>query len=314
MITRVLLGTVSVVALIPASFAADIYSPAPVAAPPILVPLPSWAGFYVGVNGGYGGNNSSRWTEDVFPSSFTTTTTPYALIGGKTTIDGGFGGGQLGYNFQWGSWVAGFETDIQGSSIKGSGEATIFNPTTSATFGFPGVCGAVPANATSLTGVCSARNDINVDYFGTVRARIGYAWGGVLLYGTGGFAYGGVKSGFSYTDNNTFRPMGAPLTPQFARFTNSNTQTGWVAGAGIEYKIAPNWSLKGEYQFIDLGSATTRPSETFFGSSSVNPCATNTASISCRTARGHLSDVSFNTVRVGVNYYFNTPYEPLPLK
>jgi len=317
MITRVLLGTVSVVALIPASFAADIYSPAPVAAPPILAPLPSWAGFYVGVNGGYGGNSSLAFNEDVlFPNSTPLVNAPYSRLIGSSTIAGGFGGGQLGYNFQWGPWIAGFETDIQGSGIKGSGAETLFNPTTSATTGFPEFCGSNTTTPHSLTGVCSAKNDIGVDYFGTVRARVGYAWGGVLLYGTGGFAYGGVKTGFTYTDNNTFTTGGTALTPQFARFTNTKTQTGWVAGAGIEYKIAPNWSLKGEYQFVDLGSNSTAPFETFYGtgSSAATPCASTKFVAGCLNARGASSEVSFNTVRVGVNYYFNTPYEALPLK
>ncbi len=313
MITRVLLGTVSVVALIPASFAADIYSPAPVAAPPILAPLPSWAGFYVGVNGGYGGNSSRTFDEEVYNPLLAATTTPpypnpFSTIYGKDTIAGGFGGGQLGYNFQWGPWVAGFETDIQGSNIQGFGTQTLFNPTGGTAN--PPFCGV------SGTGVCSGRNDLNVDYFGTVRGRIGYAWGGVLLYATGGFAYGGVKTSFTYTDNSTYLTPGTTYTSQHGRVTSSNTGTGWVAGAGIEYKIAPNWSLKGEYQFIDLGSAETGLTDTFYGSGSkvATPCSDSPTTHGCYSLKGHLSDVSFNTVRVGVNYYFNTPYEPLPLK
>ena len=89
-------------------------------------------GFYLGVNGGYGGNSGLTFREDVFfpgaPSSGHRIVNPYSVVTGTDTIAGGFGGGQLGYNFQFGSWVVGAEADIQGSDIQGSGANAIFNP------------------------------------------------------------------------------------------------------------------------------------------------------------------------------------------
>ena len=95
---------------------------------------PSWAGFYLGVNGGYGGNSGLGFREDVFlspPSNLRHSLYPVTLIllsWAATLIAGGFGGGQIGYNFQFGSLVLGAEADLQGSNIVGSGAQAIFNP------------------------------------------------------------------------------------------------------------------------------------------------------------------------------------------
>jgi outer membrane immunogenic protein len=99
-----------------------------------------------------------------------------------------------------------------------------------------------------------------------------------------------VKSTFSYQDTAGFTGI----------VGNNQTETGWAAGGGIEVKMSPSWSLKGEYQFIDLSSNSTG-FERLTGPAAFDQ-------------RGSLQRVEFNTVRVGVNYYFNTPYEPLPLK
>lgn len=291
MYRRVLLSAVGSVALVSSAFAADIYSPAPVPAYAAVALPPSWGGFYLGVNGGYGGETAIRSTDTVFDVA---TATPYSDIATKTTIAGGFGGGQLGYNFQWGPLVAGFETDIEGSNIRGSGAGAEINTATAAPF--PVGC-STPA-AGNLAGVCAARNDLNVDWFGTARGRLGYAFGGTLLYVTGGFAYGGVTASTSWADNYTGAPPGLPA----GRASISRTQTGWVAGAGIETKLAPNWTLKGEYQFIDLGSISTGTEPLIIAGVP-----------SSYTLRGRTEDVAFNTVRVGINYLFSAP-EPLPLK
>ena len=150
--------------------------------------------------------------------------------------------------------------------------------------------------------LCGAKNDLSVDYFGTVRGRLGYNLGGTLLYLTGGFAYGGVNTSSTYADYTS------PSTLNLhGRVSNSETLTGWTAGAGVEYKISPSWSLKGEYQFVDLGSISAGPGATFIGSST-----TPTSPQYALNSRSQ--QVEFNTVRVGVNYFFNAAYEPLPLK
>lgn len=329
MYRRVLLSAVTSVALVSSAFAADIYMPpAPYAA--VALP-PSWAGFYLGVNGGYGGNGGLGFSEDVFrPTPFTTPafTEPrtYSTLLGTDTIAGGFGGGQVGYNFQFGSWVVGAEADLQGSNIMGSGAQSIFNPigfsatppfVTGGTAGPAGVCRSTHFFPGGLPlGDCAGKSELDVDWFGTVRGRLGYAFGNTLIYGTGGFAAGGVRTSYSYTDNAILFNGTAPFlhTPQHAVVSNSATNTGWVAGAGIEVKLSPNWSLKGEYQYIDLGTISGGPGQTSFGTgaSAATPCAT-AGDTRCRNLTGS-SDVAFNTVRVGLNYYFNAPPPPLPLK
>ena len=105
----------------------------------------------------------------------------------------------------------------------------------------------------------------------------------MLLYGTGGFAYGGVKNEAIYTQG-AFRYDAS----------KNGTQTGYAAGAGLEYKINPAWSLKGEYQYVDLGSVT------------VSGVSNNGLSFSSSSI-----DTNFHTVRVGVNYQFGRGYDPL---
>ncbi len=296
MYRRVLLGAVSSVALVSSAFAADIYTPSVPAYAAVAFP-PTWGGFYLGVNGGYGGDSGLNFRDNV---TYTPTPpalpSPYAVIDGKSLITGGFGGGQLGYNWQFGGFVAGFETDIQGSNIMGTGTQTYFAaPVSPANFCGTGAGGSIPN-----TYPCGSRNDLNVDWFGTVRGRLGYAFGGTLLYVTGGFAYGGVTTSASYEDTTA----GTPLNR--ARVSSSTTQTGWAAGAGIEQKISPSWSVKGEYQFVDLGTVSTG-SAPLFNVQGATPVAAPNYQL-----RGN-SRVEFNTVRIGVNYLFNAP-EPLPLK
>jgi len=125
---------------------------------------------------------------------------------------GGFiGGGQIGYNYQFlgTSIVAGLEADIQGTGIEG--KVTVLG------FGL----------------------GTKLDYLGTVRARLGYAFADrALFYVTGGLAYGKVN------------------TNVLNLISFGGTNTGWTAGAGVEYALTQNWSIKTEYLYVDLGKKT----------------------------------------------------------
>ena len=212
--------------------AADIYhgslkdAPPP---PPVFAPAPLWTGFYIGVNGGYGESASD----------------------GPLSPSGGFGGGQIGYNWQglFGTspLVVGIEADFQGAGISDSaGYAYDY-----------------------------AENSLN--WFGTVRGRLGYAFGPTLLYATGGFAYGQVEA------------KGSSLG---YAYDVTETQTGYAVGGGVEYKFNPAWSLKAEYLYVDLdaGNAT--------GAGALNA--------SPYTDRSEL-----NTFRLGVNYSLGHGFGPL---
>jgi len=225
------------------------------------VAAPVWTGFYAGINGGgsFGDSENLRVTNNADGTE--------ADIG-QFFRDGGFGGGQIGYNwsgFGWGNQVVlGVETDFQGASIGSSFTRDDLN------YGF------APAafNASQ-----------NIDYFGTVRARLGYAFGNALIYATGGFAYANVDTKVSILGT---------AGGGFTNFLNSNQlETGWVVGGGVEYLFSPNWSAKVEYQYIDLGNQT----------------------ISAAASDGVVDrmpfDNTFSTVRAGINYHIPVGYAPL---
>ncbi len=144
-----------------------------------------WTGFYVGVNGGYG------WAE------------AEALGVSFDDIEGGFGGVQAGYNYDFGGFVLGAEADVQ----------------------FSGVEGDIPA-------VGSA----SLDNFGTVRARAGVALDRFLPYVTAGLAWG----------NATIDTSAGDLDDNYV---------GWTIGAGLEYAVTDNVTVKAEYLYTDYGSA-----------------------------------------------------------
>jgi outer membrane immunogenic protein len=189
---------------------------------------------------------------------------------GGLASNGGFGGGEIGYNLQaplglGAHWLLGVEADIQGSDIRASGLG-ITTP------GSP------------------FRNKFvsNLDFFGTVRGRMGYAFDSSLLYFTGGFAYGGVDNEVIFLAN----------TPHPDPFKKSETATGYVLGGGYEYKLNPAWSLKAEYQYINLGKTIpvgVSPSP-FVGQPVSNV---------------KVDDDAYHTVRIGLNYHLLPGYSPL---
>ncbi|XIA62729.1 outer membrane protein [Bradyrhizobium sp. TZ2] len=166
---------------------------------------------------------------------------------------------QAGYNWQAANWVFGLEADIQATS-QSDDKTCVFSC-------LPGA---------------QVAYDASLPWFGTVRGRLGYSVGSTLFYGTGGFAYGNVK-----TKLNTQSIVG-PVTQSF-----SNTNTGWTAGAGIERPfflgiLGPNWTSKTEYLYVDLGST----SDSFILGAVP---ATSTRS------------VTTHIFRTGLNYHFNPP-------
>jgi outer membrane immunogenic protein len=249
---RVSCAIVSVLTLAAsAAQAADMALKAP---PPAPVAC-TWCGWYVGANVG------GTWSNDPID----VVTTPVDAFGGSPAIiathgapaaasatgalsgnrSNVIGGVQAGYNWQWSSLVAGIEADFQGvgrhGSLGGSGVALV-GPGSGAT-GTP--------DTTTFTGSTS------LDYFGTLRARLGVtATPAFLLYATGGLAYGRVSTSAGFTTvNNVYPGIGLSSTWGAAGSTAS-TRTGWTVGGGLEWMFAPRWSVKGEYLFYDLGSVT----------------------------------------------------------
>src|SRR5262245_32833622 len=84
------------------------------------------------------------------------------------------------------------------------------------------------------------------NWVATLRGRVGVALDRLLIYGTGGVAWGGIES------SNAVTCVGCPIAP-WATGTSSRTHTGWAAGAGAEYMLGSAWSIRAEYLFVDLG-------------------------------------------------------------
>src|SRR5262245_40762928 len=185
---RILYAAVGLVALsgLPAA-AADLPARAPIMrAPPIEVW--NWTGFYLGGNGGY------SWGRSDTDLSFTTTGLPItapagSVISNEFDLKGWVAGGQVGYNWQTSNWVWGIEADFPGNGQEG--DATFLCAAT-ATGGvcLPGLA-APPAGATGTTLTINQK----LEWFGTVRLRAGMLFSPTtLVYVTGGFAYGSVKT------------------------------------------------------------------------------------------------------------------------
>ena len=154
---------------------------------PAMVAAPSWSGWYAGLNAGYG------WGDEAIDISGDPALLAIGIPNGVVprTIAGdpkGFiGGGQLGYNRQFGPWVLGFEADLQWSDIKRDQTAL------SAVPGFP------PFRPSE---------EQKLEWLGTLRGRVGFSpaapW---LIYGTAGLAYGGVSlTGYSALNHPVFPP------------------------------------------------------------------------------------------------------------
>jgi outer membrane immunogenic protein len=178
------------------------------------------------------------------------------------SVDDVTGGGQIGYNWQTApNWLVGFEADFQGSGQRGSAKFT---------------------NSAAIASVDTV--EVDNDWFGTVRGRVGYIQDNInLWYVTGGLAYGRDELKLSQT-NLIF-----PINPAAGTITKTNT--GWTLGGGVESHLFGNWTGKIEYLYVDLGTISGT-SQTLIAPGVVS---------SGITASVHLRD---NIVRVGLNYKF----------
>jgi outer membrane immunogenic protein len=112
----------------------------------------------------------------------------------------------------------------------------------------------------------SLSEEQTIDWFGTVRERFGYAAGPVLVYATGGLAYGEVSRSGNVAGQTNF-VLGGTVNTFAGSYSASTIKAGWTVGGGVEGQLAPNWSVKAEYLYVDLGSTT----DTFSRSCSGTP-------------------------------------------
>ena len=190
----------------------------------------TWTGSYIGLNVGGAWATGSR-TTTLYDTGFPLLSTYYPNTLG-TGASGWLGGGQAGSNWQSGAWVFGLETDIDWTSTNktylfASAPLTVYAPGD-----------IVNVNATA-----------RLNWLATTRARIGFAATPdyrLMVYGTGGLAYGGGNGYLNVFDNVAgLYWHGAPAA----------TRVGWAIGAGVEYAIANNITLRAEYLYYDLGTS-----------------------------------------------------------
>jgi outer membrane immunogenic protein len=192
-----------------------------------------WTGYYAGLNAGAVANNSHY---RLSPTGLFLTQNPAITVNNPLRTDSGdfedpafTGGGQVGYNRQFDWLVVGFETDFNYNGVDESEKID-------------------RALASPLVGRFIHTVKQEVDFFGTVRGRLGFTpasrW---LVYGTGGLAYGRVRS----SSDVLFTAGG----DRYVR-SSSAVRAGWAAGAGAEYAFMGNWSAKLEYLHVDLGRRT----------------------------------------------------------
>ena len=260
-VTTFLAGALLASAFSGAALSADL----PVKAAP-LAPVPAaynWTGFYLGANFGYGWGRGDT-TFDPLPTAAIFVNLAPTTLG--LTPRGALGGLQLGYNWQTGMMVFGVETDFQWSGMDASvTQAPI-----------------IQNNGTPFPGAGFLTASERTDWFGTLRARFGVTpVDRLLLYVTGGLAYGHVK----YSADTDFRPVGTENYPASV----SKTRAGWTVGAGAEWAFMPHWSLKAEYLYYDLGNESV----------TVNPA------IPLPPFQVHYQwETRASVARVGVNYKF----------
>jgi outer membrane immunogenic protein len=253
-------------------------------------PVYNWTGFYVGANAGYG------WKDPTVAFNPNDATAAGFTCGGffggtcppatSFNIHGALGGLQVGYNWQFDrQWLLGFETDFDWSRIQGAGTSNFF---------------LTPALAAPGNANFQAIQDIK--WFGTVRARLGFLLtNNFLVYATGGFAYGRVDENVTLNASPGAASAPGPFTFTCAPAgsncflgNSSRAATGWTAGAGLEYVLWGNVSVKAEYLYTDLGSNSVN-----VVAQKISVAGTNPSSFTAT-----YSALNFNEIRAGLNYKF----------
>ncbi len=262
---KILLSSVAFLGLTAGAMAADLPARTAPIAPIAAVPIFTWTGFYVGAQVGYAFSDSDD--NNLFD------TAPFDVNGSTFQVvntglfddedeDGFTVGGHVGYNFQFGAFVVGAEADIEWVDVGGGRNITV-----------------TVSNPACRSRQFTVALGSDLEFIGSLRARLGWAWDRALIYATGGLAYASFDTG----DNNF---LGVGINPFFAN-GDDDTVWGWTIGAGVEWAFTNNLTARLEYRYTSFD----RDSNTFFV---VNPAFDSDDS------------ADFHAVRLGVSYKFGT--------
>lgn len=202
---KTIIAVIAVLSSAGAAYAADLggsYKDAPV----MIDTLPNWAGLYIGADAGFGVGKSAE-------------TDLHGYANHKLDVNGAIYGMHMGYNWQRGSMVYGFEGAFYGTNMDGTLET-----------------------ASNDGGTYTLKRKL--DWYGTLTGRLGYAQGSTLFYGLGGAAWGHHKTVESVT--------GDSMVADFVE-TDKKTKLGWTAGLGLEHALNDRFSVRVEYAHIGFG-------------------------------------------------------------
>jgi outer membrane immunogenic protein len=271
--TRPWLSAAAAAILASPAIAADI----PVKAPLLKAPPPiisTWTGCYFGGNAGWFGASQTAETVPLNNDGVFGETTTSHNLGGS----GAIGGAYAGCDWQTGQMVIGGEGDLE--FLKRNNSNTQFSAET---------LGAPPGIPNYIV-TSSASNN----WLGSLRGRVGFTTGQWLLYATGGAAWTRTSHAVLIT--------GIPTAAQgpnsdIASTTLSADKSGLTIGAGVERMLAPNWSVRLEYLYYRFGGSSSAAFAPAVCTGNAPPCSWV----------GNWSNLSINTVTVGVSYKFGGP-------
>lgn len=273
----------------------------PTRATPVYIPPPPppmWTGPFVGIfGGGSFGDNPGNSTGDkvllCVSYGCSPRTSDFGRFGGpgatssSSSSDSSFAGGaQLGYNFQLNqNFLIGGVVDLTWLSRSGSRYAE---------------SGIVSIGAGTEQAFYHDR--FKQDWLGTARLKAGFVADNLLIYATGGLAFGNLKSSAA---SETYWYTAGPTETLVASGygSASSTAIGWTVGAGLEYRMAPNWSLFAEYLYYSLDDSYNVM---------VTPTPGQSGATGSYSYRVNV-DGSGHLVKVGLNYLFWTPPPPPPM-
>jgi outer membrane immunogenic protein len=258
-----------------ATLAGSAFAAEPAPAPPPPPPF-TWTGIYLGGQIGYAWGN-----DDIFYNAYDPLTgvvfnpSAFNVPIVSSSPSGVIGGAHIGFNYQidkpLGGFVIGLEGSVDGASLRNS-----------VTTGFAAFGGSSVSAST------------NTDIQGSIRGRFGIAWDRLLAYATGGVAFSGFNTNYSFIGNTSAALPGGPF---FGTNSFSNTRVGWTAGGGIDYAVTNNWSVFAEYRYTSFGTVGNTWLDTAVFTTA--PGLAGGSLFSNRT-------LSQNQVQVGFSYKFDT--------